>query len=334
MCSQGILLKKHKLDELPGGRVACTKRCYEKAQKEAAGGGEEVDGGGRKGNWDCDGLNGPDDPKTSVSILINWWMTEGNYNKFCGKNNNGIKKIQFATELADKMSKETTTQRDTKNVLSKIQHIERTFREAHIFATSETGAGIKDKDEGTFNTAVKKKCPYYYDLIDVMSDRASSKPIATNYDEEDPDDDLSDISEEEKSTVTKRTATTAATDATSSSRKKPKSAGKKKGSALMDDEALDALQRASRNSEAKMTEMVRHHKYLENLEERKLEIEQKREERESKSWRGKTDELDYKMQLIERYQQLKSTYNWTDDQILAFYPDMEQVIRAKDSSSS
>ena len=62
MCSQGILLKKHKLDELPGGRVACTKRCYEKAQKEAAGGGEEVDGGGRKGNWDCDAQMTPRRP--------------------------------------------------------------------------------------------------------------------------------------------------------------------------------------------------------------------------------------------------------------------------------
>lgn len=128
--------------------------------KEIAGGGEEADGGGRKGNWDCDGKAGLEDTHTSVKILIEWWMTEGNYSRFCGKNNNGIKKIQFAQQLSEKISSETNTKRDAKNVLSKIQHIERTFKDAHNFATSETGAGIKENDEGTFEAAVKKKCPY------------------------------------------------------------------------------------------------------------------------------------------------------------------------------
>ena len=190
MCYQGLLLKKYRdLVALAAGKVACTKKCHQKAVKEAAGGGDDADGGGRKGNWDCDGKNGPDDPKTSVQILIDWWTTEGNYSKFCGKNNNGIKKTQFCAQLAQKMSSETLTTRDGKNVLSKIQHIERTFREAHNFATSETGAGIQENDNSTFEEAVKKKCPYYYELLDVMCDRASSKPKATSYNLEESEDE-------------------------------------------------------------------------------------------------------------------------------------------------
>ena len=52
------------------------------------------------------------------------------------------------------MSSETNTSRDAKNVLSKIQHIERSFKDAHTFATSETGVGLKENDEGTFEEAV------------------------------------------------------------------------------------------------------------------------------------------------------------------------------------
>jgi hypothetical protein len=181
MCYQGLLVEKFKdVHALPDGRAACTKRCHLKAAKELSGGGEDPDGGSRKGNWDCDGKGGLDDPHTSVRILIDWWMSEGNYAKNCGKNNQGVKKIQYANKLAEKMSNETNTKRDGKNVLSKIQHIERTFKEAHIFATSETGAGTREQDEESFKEAVMRKCPFYYDLLEVMSDMASSKPKATS----------------------------------------------------------------------------------------------------------------------------------------------------------
>ena len=64
-----------------------------------------------------------------------------------------------------KMSKETKSQWDGKNILSKIQHIEWAFKKAHNFATSETGARIREKDEGMFEAAVKKKCPYSTTMI-------------------------------------------------------------------------------------------------------------------------------------------------------------------------
>jgi hypothetical protein len=338
MCYQGLLLGKHEdLAPLPAGMVSCTKKCHEKSTKQAAGGGDGTEGG-RKGGWDSDGLGGPDDPKTSVSILLDWWMTEGNYNKFCGKNNQGLKKIQFANQLAEIMTRETKSKRDGKNVLNKIQHIEKTFKEAHNFATSETGAGLQERDVGSFKDAVMKKCPYYDHILEIMSDRASSKPKATSYEGDDASEqsgeesgeiagDLSDISDnEDKSVTTKRTA---ATTTTTSSKKSRKS--RKKSSPIMDNGALAAFAQASKVSEAKMNELARHHQFLEKLEERKLQLNERREERESQNgqWKDKTDELEYKMKLLEKYKELKDKYGWADAQILALCPEMEPIITAK-----
>ena len=113
ICYQGFLLNKHEdLTALPPGKCACTKKCHTKIVKELSGGGNEPGGGNRQGNWDCDQKEGS--TKTSVGILIEWWMIEGNYSKYCGKNNNGVKKIQFCDQLAQKMNAETNSQRDGK----------------------------------------------------------------------------------------------------------------------------------------------------------------------------------------------------------------------------
>ena len=75
--------------------------------------------------------------------------------------------------------------------------------------------------------------------------------------------------------------------------------------------------------------MVRHNQFLEKLEEKKLKLEEKREDRESTSWRGKSDELDYKMKLLQKYTELRESHHFTDEQIVAFYPDMKQIVDAK-----
>jgi hypothetical protein len=51
-------------------------------------------------------------------------------------------------------------------------------------------------------------------------------------------------------------------------------------------------------------------------------------------WHGKNEELNYKMNLMERYEQFRNKFGWTDAQILAFYPDMAQVIQARDTQIS
>lgn len=68
VCYQAHLLQKHSLSPIPGNKVACTKKGYEKAMKQASGGVDEE--GGRSGEWDSDGLDGGDDKNTSMTILI------------------------------------------------------------------------------------------------------------------------------------------------------------------------------------------------------------------------------------------------------------------------
>ena len=50
MCYQKHVLGRHKLEPLSGGRIACTKKCYEKAMKSSVGADANADET-RKGNW-------------------------------------------------------------------------------------------------------------------------------------------------------------------------------------------------------------------------------------------------------------------------------------------
>ena len=362
-CYESNVLAKFDLHPLPGINVACTKSHHIKATKELSGGGEDQAEGGRKGNWESDGKLGPTDPHTSMKILLDWWMSEGNYSKFCGKNNDGVKKIQFCNNIAAKISEETTTTRDGKSVLNKIQHIERTFKEAHNFAESETGAGIRENDgETTFQDLVKKKCPFYYDIYDIMIDRASTRPKATSYELDGPepegandvddDDDFHSfqdrLEEEIQNSLTgdaairdinMRTpnAIVVETPARDEQRTTPAStrAKRRKKSTYLDDDAATILDDASKRSEERMREMIRHHKILESMEDAKLELEKKREVREEKlaafnTWKGKTAELDYKMNLLHRYKEMQDNLGWSDDQIVAYFPDMEHVINSNE----
>jgi hypothetical protein len=66
-------------------------------------------------------------------------------------------------------------ERNAKQAMDKIARVEESFRSAHEFATSQTGADIQEREgEQTFKDLVQRKCSYYYDLLDVMVDRAST----------------------------------------------------------------------------------------------------------------------------------------------------------------
>ena len=72
---------------LDDGIVCCTKGCHDRVVKQ-----REKKGGGYKLNWPNNGKNGLEDPYTSMHILLDWLLVEGNYLKWRGKNNNGEKK--------------------------------------------------------------------------------------------------------------------------------------------------------------------------------------------------------------------------------------------------
>ena len=79
--------------------------------------------------------------------------------------------------------------RDGKQVMNKISHIEKSFRLAHDFANTETGQGLQENNWGEFDDAIRHKCPYYFDLVEIFGDRASAKPKATSHDNLDSSDD-------------------------------------------------------------------------------------------------------------------------------------------------
>jgi hypothetical protein len=168
---EGAILKDKNGTNLPAlsdGKVVCTKGCYHAYQKASSGADSS------RGKWTSDGKMGPEDPNTSMQILIDWMTTEGNYSNYRGKGNNGATKLQFAMILAEKMAKETlSNEQNAKQVMDKISRVEDSFRLAHEFATSQTGAGIQEREgEQTFKDIVKRKCTYYYNLFEVMVDRA------------------------------------------------------------------------------------------------------------------------------------------------------------------
>jgi len=118
-----------------------------------------------------------------MKILLDWLLVEGNYNKYRGKNNDGKKKKQFQDDLAATMTARTLSQRNAKQVASKIGDLESTWKKAYDFENSETGAGILER-EGfqSFEGKLLKICPYYRTLEAVFGDRASAAPKLTSDD--------------------------------------------------------------------------------------------------------------------------------------------------------
>lgn len=122
--------------------------------------------------------------------MLDWLLTPGNYtNKWKGKANNGVSKIQTAATIARMMNDVgVKVKRDGKQVLNKIQHLERQFRDAYDFCNTETGQGLEENDPEGFDGAVSRICQYYFDLLEIFGDRACAQPKITSNDNLDSSD--------------------------------------------------------------------------------------------------------------------------------------------------
>ena len=60
-----------------------------------------------------------------------------------------------------------------------IQHVIKIMKCAIDWTETDTGAGVKDNETHSFWDAVLMRCRWYFELIDIMKDRAGMYPKVT-----------------------------------------------------------------------------------------------------------------------------------------------------------
>ena len=67
-------------------------------------------------------------------------------------------------------------------LMDKISVLEQSFNKAYDWSEGQTGLGLKESDEGSFNNYCKRLCKNYFDLLPIMKDHANAKPKMTSDD--------------------------------------------------------------------------------------------------------------------------------------------------------
>lgn len=174
--------------------VVCTKKCFSEVEKMLESGSRFL--------WEKDGKDGPDDPRTSEAILVEW-LTEGdNFVKYRGYKNGGTRKLDTCQKIADIINREGVMKvRSKHDVRKKIFLIEGQMRKALDWERGDTGAGLlygSEVEKTSFRKTLLKKCKHFDVLEGLFRDRAMGNPMVTDKEVCDEDGYLLETSEEEE----------------------------------------------------------------------------------------------------------------------------------------
>lgn len=151
--------------------IVCSKTCHGKVMKS------HIKMQGKRIPWNKDGKNGTDDPNTSEKILLDWLLTEGNYNKWRGKNNRGTTKEAYCHHIKKLMDDAgVREERSIKTIDAKIREWEKAHAKV-IDWLNVTGSGVEDGDSK--QRYIARMFPHYELLKGIFGDRARSRPKVT-----------------------------------------------------------------------------------------------------------------------------------------------------------
>jgi hypothetical protein len=307
-------------------------------------------------SWTNDSKNGPEDHAgSSEGLLIEWMTTGNNYSRYRGNRKDGKSKNRLHDQIADLLNeKGVLVKRTSKSVANKIGYIERNFRIAHDWAGA-TGVGVQENDPAKFEEVVKSKCQYYYDLLDVMKDRASGRPPYTNYDIDanntnSPVSDLFSADKEDAADADFRPRKSTDDDDNKDGHhlsiwspvEKKRKSREKQGQEFDESKALIAIR------ERKLSEEERHNKVMEQLREKQLvpsEDEMKRRKYEAKKAEHDAslarfaaikansecimDNDRQKEEMVNQYLRLKEK-GLTSRKIVDLFPNLDKIARTID----
>jgi hypothetical protein len=288
--------------------------------------------------WNRDGKNGIHDPNTSLKILLDWLLDDGNYNRYRGKDNSGMTKIRYCELIAQHIKAAgVRCERLSNQVRSKIDHLEATFCTTDNWVNC-TGVGVRESHGAQqFDEIVKGKCPNYYDLAPIMLDRASTRPAFTTSQLLQAESDniaalLATGAYDSDSTLDSQRSTTLESSGTNASRDnssaapagishitttkltKANSSKKRTNAALkLDNDKLTSiiLQQMAKQA-SRYDENKRHNKSMEQIELRKLEAQKSAEGRQFSIYKLelKTKAMEYDNKVMEQFHKMVNEFKW------------------------